>query len=484
MVYPPVRGLGKTGRCTSGFGNGKRSVSLHQVGCLNWRMERFLFRRVEVWLVLILAIVGFIAALVFAAYALKTDRRTDLPGPVGQVVLGLAETPLSLVDLLDSRDPRRGLKTAKLEGRSGWRTAEGKDGLADEGYLLLSRYDGSANRAAVELVDLRDLSVRHAWIPDVGALFAGIGLDPLHGERWTREYFEAVHPWLLPDGGLIIKDHYSPLFGLDHCGQKRWANTSLIFHHSTEADAEGTLWIPTHLRPQKEIYPHDFAEDGLTRLSAEGEVLETLSLVDIFVRNGQFATLFGAGAYDPDPLHLNDIQPVLADGPHWKKGDLFLSLRRPSMILLYRPATDRIVWQKQGPWLGQHDIDILDDHRIAIFDNRAYRQGLGPLIDEASETVIYDFANVSLSVPFREAFRRERIETYSEGLQDFTQAGNLIAEEENAGRLVIFAPDGRLIAEFVNRAENGEVYTLGWSRAVTRAQGDAALAAISAAPPC
>ena len=79
--------------------------------------------------------------------------------------------------------------------------------------------------------------------------------------------------------------------------------------------------------------------------------------------------LFTKGMYNHDPIHLNDIEPVLADGPYWKKGDLFLSLRNVSAVMLYRPSTDEIVWIKRGPWIAQHDVDILDDHRIGIYDN-------------------------------------------------------------------------------------------------------------------
>jgi hypothetical protein len=81
--------------------------------------------------------------------------------------------------------------------------------------------------------------------------------------------------------------------------------------------------------------------------------------------------------YNDDPTHLNDIQPVLADGPYWKKGDLFVSLRNISSIMLYRPSTDQIVWMKRGPWLSQHDVDILDDHRISVYDNNVQDRGAG-----------------------------------------------------------------------------------------------------------
>jgi hypothetical protein len=449
-------------------------------------MQRFLFRKVEVWLLLLALLLSIFAALVFAAAALDAERNKNRTGPISRAALRLAETPLTARDLVRGNDPRLGLRTRKLAGRVGWRLAAGLTGLPGEGYLLMSRYDGTRGGASVELIDLRDLSVRHRWLPDADALFAGITLtpDPTVAGKWNRYYFEAVHPWLRADGGLLVKDHFSPLFHIDRCGGLVAADESLIFHHSTEADADGNLWMPVHIRPRKPDYPPDFSEDGLAQFAPDGRLLQLLSLPDIYEANGLFAQIFGAGAYDDDPFHLNDIQPVLADSPHWRKGDLFLSLRHVSTVLLFRPSTGRILWLKQGPWLGQHDVDILDDHRIAVFDNRAYQRGRGPLVADASETVIYDFATGTITAPLRAAFRREQIETFSEGLQELTEAGNLIVEEENAGRLAILAPDGALLAEFVNRADNGKIYTMSWSRPIGRAQGDAVLAAIAAAPPC
>ena len=35
-----------------------------------------------------------------------------------------------------------------------------------------------------------------------------------------------------------------------------------------------------------------------------------------------------------------------------------------SLIALYRPSTGRILWTRAGPWSAQHDVSILDDHRI------------------------------------------------------------------------------------------------------------------------
>ena len=70
--------------------------------------------------------------------------------------------------------------------------------------------------------------------------------------------------------------------------------------------------------------------------------LNTIS--QILIENGLEHLLFTSKEiyrFNTDPIHLNDIQPVNFDGEFWKKGDVFFSLRHQSMILLYRPSTNK-----------------------------------------------------------------------------------------------------------------------------------------------
>ena len=92
-----------------------------------------------------------------------------------------------------------------------------------------------------------------------------------------------------------------------------------------------------------------------------------------------------------DPIHLNDIQPVLSDGKYFKKGDVFLSLRNLSMIVLYRPDENKIIWHKQFPWIWQHDVDILNDHQISIYNNKRMMLNLDKSEKKHSNILIYDF---------------------------------------------------------------------------------------------
>lgn len=447
-------------------------------------MQRFVFRRIELWIVLLLSIIGIAASVIFAALVLATERGGAPAGPARAALMTLAETPLNLKKLLFGRDNRLAVDTKRFGDKSGWQIADGGKGIPGEGYLLLARYDGTAQVTTVELVDLTDFSVRHRWQPDAPQLFADVPDNEAYSDKHTRRNFEAVHPLMLADGSLVIKDHHTPLFRVDRCSQPMWHEASQIYHHSTELDADGTIWVPVHVQPPKEKYGADFVEDGLARVSTDGKLLEVRSLIDILERNGLMADLYGTAVYNNDPLHLNDIQPVLADGPYWKKGDLFLSMRHSSTVALYRPSTDQIIWRKQGPWLGQHDVDILDDHRIALFDNNALNRGKGPEVLGSNKILVYDFSTDTVSERLADQMAALGVRTYSEGLDDVTQAGNLVVEEENSGRVLILSADGKLLAEFVNRAADGRIFTTSWSRTISRAAGDAALAAIKAAPAC
>ena len=87
----------------------------------------------------------------------------------------------------------------------------------------------------------------------------------------------------------------------------------------------------------------NYSDDAIVKLSAEGNILFEKSVSQIFIENGLKYLLFGHGnSYQNDPIHLNVIQPVNSDGEYWKKGDVFLSLRSQSMVLLYRPSTNKI----------------------------------------------------------------------------------------------------------------------------------------------
>ena len=251
----------------------------------------------------------------------------------------------------------------------------------------------------------------------------------------------------------------------------------MLFHHSAEQDHEGNLWIPSHVFPYQIDKKYGglkygtYLDDAITKVSPDGEILFQKSVSNIFIENNLEFLLFAnvSEKFFKDPIHLNDIQPVLTDGPHWKRGDVFLSLCHKNMIILYRPATNKIIWKGGGPYIvAQHDVDILDDHRISIFNNNSYLFYDGEKVSGNNEVVIYDFKTNSYSKYFDESLEQHDVRTITEGLSQILDNGDLFIEEQNYGRWLYFNKDTSVQWQYVNRADNGNVYLLNWSRVFYR----------------
>ena len=135
--------------------------------------------------------------------------------------------------------------------------------------------------------------------------------------------------------------------------------------HSYERGVDGDFWSPWKVEPNT-IHP-DFVEDGFIRFSPDGEILSRIPLSGALMRAGHRHLLHGVAARSHGrPFNMNDVEPVLQDGSFWRRGDLFVSLRNSSVVLLYRSATDEVLWLQAGPWWHQHDVDVLSDSEISV----------------------------------------------------------------------------------------------------------------------
>jgi hypothetical protein len=445
-------------------------------------MQKLMFAKIELWLVLLLAVLGVAGLIGYGAILLAAERFGSF-GSAGQSAVALAEVPTTLRRLLREDKAIQIYAPERFAAKpTGWGLPSGPPDPPLNGYVLLSRYDGTIARHVIELVRLDGFEVVHRWVPDADALLDGVSRASAFADynNWNAAHFREIHPFPMPNGDLIVKDHFSPLFRIDACARRVWVQDDRMFHHSTEADADGNLWIPALTEPYDIArVADDFFEDQITKVTPEGRVVFQRSVASMLMDHGMGMMLFSNETYRFDPTHLNDIQPVLADGPYWKKGDVFLSLRNLSMVVLYRPSTDAIVWSKVGPWTSQHDIDILDDHRIAIYDNDVEDRGAGTVFDGASDVMVMDFATGEVSRRLVSVMEAEQIRTVSGGLYTELPGKRAMIEDVQDARLLIVSEDGKIEAEYMNRAENGRIYQLGWSRYLDQAYGDKLLAAVT-----
>lgn len=424
-------------------------------------MERLLFSKLEFWLVLLILTICVLGTVLFGALVKNHAEHRRSFGAIGEVAYRVASMPgeirwtLRRLRGLGFESPYLATE-ANLDG-NGLMFHAGDSPGAD-GYLLLSRYKFDTDRVLVELVDLDREETVHSWEPDLDLIAARAdrGRDAAEG---------LAIPYAWPDGSLSLVMAHDHLTMLDRCSNVKWAIGAPRMHHSAEADADGYLWVPYEM--------------GLARISRTGEIVSLIDFEQALRRNGYRSLLYMMDSVLEEPLHMNDIQPVWRDGPYWRRGDLFISLRTHSVVLLYRPSTDNIVWLRTGPWLHQHDVNIVSDHEISVFSNNAVFGGESFRMLDASEVFIHDFETGETRSPWREAFRQHDVKTETQGRATVIDEDTVFVEESDYGRAVSLSADGDFYWTYVNRGSDGEVYQLSWSRYLTEEEGSTIARSVS-----
>ncbi len=383
-------------------------------------------------------------------------------GWVGRAAIQLAVLPNDVRTILNGRhfgEVSGGLATDK----AGFERLLPNSPSEGEAGLLIPRYSSEAGHFVVDLVSEESGEIWRRYdpkLPAMGFALPAFGFEG--GIEGARARFIPTHPMLTEDGGLVFAGS-SPLIRVDACSKPVWTIAG-GFHHSIENDSDGNYWVPRRLSsPTRKAEALNMAESELVKIHPDGKILVRIPMYKIFADNGMQAHIDGQPT-SVDPYHINDIQPVMKSGPYWQKDDLFLSLRNLSMVLLYRPSTGKVIWHQKGPWLAQHDVNILDDYRISIFDNHV-SMGFAPgRVDGTNRLAIVDFRNGAVSFDYDTAFKNQAIKTVSQGRGIILPGGDMLVEETNYGRLLRVAPNGAIRWRFIHKKPNGPRMTLAWSR--------------------
>ena len=205
--------------------------------------------------------------------------------------------------------------------------------------------------------------------------------------------FRYDHPIVLDDGSLISFSENQPIFKIDFCSKLKWINDEEKFHHGQNLDRNGDIWTIATIDPQSRYvsrYNYDeYEDDAIVKIDANGNVLYKKSVTEILIENDVVPETFVLNNFisgQNDPIHLNDIEPAFQDTEYWKKDDLFLSIRDQNAIVHYRPSANKVLNVITGPFVGQHDADIISDKEISIFNNNQFIKD-----NKYSEVLVYNF---------------------------------------------------------------------------------------------
>jgi hypothetical protein len=436
-----------------------------------------MFKKVELWLVLFLLIIFLVSGLGFGVLVHQGLVGRSSAGawsvkPIADVAVTIASVPEKLILHLIKPENLR-IDDPWDEQRHFWVDGSLESGfngypLDFSSYLLLSRYDHEEEKSIVELVDLKTFETIHTWAPDFKELIL------FNGSKSISKAPRIINPLLTADGGLVFNGMGSQLVKIDKCSNPSWVVDDYLYHHSINEGAENTIAVPIHVFPYvidakyTGSNPENYLSDGIAIVSNNGRLLYKKSISELFIEKGMEHLLFASagrtGEFKYDPIHLNSIKPVMESGKFWEKGDLFLSLRGLSMLILYRPSTNEIIWKDSGKTFQQHDIEILDDHRISIFNNNSRDFFVGNRVDGHNSVLIYDFESGLYSSHLGTAFMENDIRTVTEGKASILTNGDVFVEETNYGRTLYIESDGRLKWTHLNSSKDGKVFAVNWSR--------------------
>jgi len=426
------------------------------------------------WLVLVIVSL-FVAMLLVTAWLVQhalTPDHKRLTDTQADIIIAVARFPGLVKDLISSDTRLPLLLERKTIEQANW--VRKFPAPEDSGYLLFSGMDRVAKTAVVSLIRIADGMVMAEWKPDWEAIN-----NQISSKKWRKKdsssALSAVHPLLLPNGDLIFNT-WAALVHITTCSSRTALVLDQLMHHSVELDEDGSaVWVPSIAQgglPDNPTLNDSIRDDSLAHVNFDGRVLKNLSFSRILLNNGMQGMLLGhfGYAFNDDPIHINQISVAKHDSKYWTRGDLLISARHLSTIFLYRPSTDRIIWHQTGPWLNQHSVEFIDDHRISIFNNNVVRIGRGDhyFLNPANtnRVMVYDFDTNEITEPFAALLNRVRPLSATEGRARILPDGGLFIEETNNGRHLRFTAD-RLLWSRVNDYDDKHIGVLSWSRYLT-----------------
>ena len=114
---------------------------------------------------------------------------------------------------------------------------------------------------------------------------------------------------------------------------------------------------------------------------------------------------------------------------------------------------------------GKDEYPPIPKTKLGLFNNnRKYYYPNKDIIDGNNQILIFNFDTDSISSYLSKSLVMEDVRTLSQGRSDLLENNDLFIEETDYAKILYFNADGSLRWTHVNRANDGSVYVVGWSR--------------------
>jgi hypothetical protein len=330
---------------------------------------------------------------------------------------------------------------------------------AQEGYTIFT----SGHRPSAFLVRM-DGSIAHEWHMPYSRVWSDAAKvrRPLPD---SHVYFRKAVAF--PNGDLLaIYDgagdtpHGYGLVKLDRDSNVVWSYLEHV-HHDLAVAADGTIYALVH-----EIADHPIAgreglagpriDDSIAILSESGEEQRRIRLLEALV-SSPFGRLLGRlpceAAGKGDLLHTNSIEIVDEETasrfPFLSSGQILLSMRELDLVAALDPDLETFTWGLRGPWIVQHDAELLDDGGLLLFDNAGDFAGHGV-------SRVLEIDPETMEIRWSYGGDEERpLQSWIRSAQQRLANGNTLITESNGGRLVEVTRDREVVWEYVSPVRAG-----------------------------
>lgn len=357
------------------------------------------------------------------------------------------------------------------------------------GYTLFTAYTGK--KCTNRLINMKG-QVIHEWFIKYSDVWKQAPfLKQQFGDEWTC--WHGKH--LMPNGDLIASftDNGYPFCGgtvrLNLKSQVVW-KLPYCTHHAVNLGGDGHLYIPEmeiqednqfrieepgaifppgkFVRSLRYFWKGPFAKDSVLIASQSGKLLTKVPILDAIQNSPYRGLLSNTNNISLDipateePTHLNDVEVITKEWAHHhpgiQAGDVMVSLRNMSTLVIIDRVSKKVKWSINGPFMRQHDPDLLPNGNILLFDNWG-------AMDSGGHSRIIELNPVTQQIVWEYGGPKEA-PLYSEirGGQQLLPNGNVLISESTGGRLLEVNRGKEIVWEYINKIETssqeGEVGVL------------------------
>ena len=325
--------------------------------------------------------------------------------------------------------------------------------LTDDGWVILDRTKKSNRIIPIKWDNLKKTYLKFTEAKEtINNLNAAAPINPIKlGENIIFHLGNVLFNY------NVSKDTYTAYKGL--------------YHHSIELFQDSLLYVCII---GKDTLPN--LNDGIMimNLNTQKPVFQK-SISEILIENKYKGLLYGSSNIKQklyinykyrDVIHLNDIQPIRMKTNFAEIGDVLISMRHLSTVMLYRPSTNKILWLSQGPWFNQHDADVINEDEIGVYNNN-YIRNIEFNENESSQIITYNFKTQKYGTLHKKIFEKYQIKSKFSSRFEILNNGNMFVEDSPSGAYYLISHNGDLISRKSFNFDKNRTSIGSWARPYT-----------------